>query len=368
MSNEVIRQDHSVAGNAGADEVSLVERYRAASSELNQRINARQISYLGHATACSLILSIFAKEFENLDSTKGSVSLTSPHDILLFLGPAVISIAFGCWIRSQDLTVGMLSTFCRICEDRGRKANPYIPSWHARDQGWQVTSMKHREWTEIAFVLLNSLLAGIVTLYGIEAWEWKPAATIVLSMNHFVLGLSSWMVLSIGEYRRRLLWARLEDGKLIEPPEVSPHPIGLMASVATIAVFGAISAWLLKVEFRNYFHSSLPSLIMLAFAVGIRVVVLRRKSWMGRKLYLGSQRPKRSWLWRFGLTRILLAGASILLLCLGGTVDPTMFRVAAWISAIFLGYGVPEFLLYEYRFIQWHRIVREGRVKESSTS
>lgn len=333
-------------------EIPLAERYRAAANELNQRINARQISYLGHATATAALLKLFADEFQ----AGPPKPLSSSHDILLLFGPSIVSLAFSCWIRSQDLTVGMLSTFCRISEERSVMGDREIPSWHSAHQGWQKISMKHREWTEIAFIMLNTLLAGIATAYVFEAEAGKltELGIIASSLNQFVLGLSSWMVLSIAEFRRRLLRMGFGGGRLVEPPEASPHPISLMAFVALAAVVGIVTGWLLNKASPKYLQSYLPCAVILAFAIFFRCVVLRLTSYLRKRS--GTPLDQRRVIRRLGAMRSLLVVISLLLTCTGRLInDPNgyMFLFATWIAVVLVGYGIPEAFLCSYRAYKW---------------
>src|ERR1039457_314382 len=79
----------------GDDCIDLKTRYTSAWSELNQRISARQVSYLGYAVAIGTYLTVVYGKAAETD--KLSV-------MMLTLSPAIISFAFGCWIRAQDLT------------------------------------------------------------------------------------------------------------------------------------------------------------------------------------------------------------------------------------------------------------------------
>src|ERR1700685_274302 len=224
----------------------LNTRYSAASSEINQRINARQLSYLGHVTAAAAILLIFVEKLTR--------SAPGPHEptreeILLVLSPALISLAFACWIRSQDLIIGMLSTFCRVCEEliedlikeeptekateTATTINP--PAWHGG--WWSKNSMRNREWIEVAFVLINALAVVVATAYSIGSWNQRTgAATAVPFASWFLLGLSCWMVLSIGTHRAWLTSLKYTGGNVCHgdfcvPDKVSPRPTDVMLGI-----------------------------------------------------------------------------------------------------------------------------------------
>jgi len=107
------------------------------------------------------------------------------------LSPAVIGFAFGCWVQSQDLIIGMLGNFCRVCADHAapNEFSTNLPAWHRG--WWQKNSMRHREWLEIAFVFINVLGVVLANVYVTESpHSASPEATIALFANYVALGLS----------------------------------------------------------------------------------------------------------------------------------------------------------------------------------
>jgi hypothetical protein len=352
-------RDSSLRPSAG---IPLLDRYRAASSELNERLGARQLTYLGHAAAAAAILQLFSTQFKN------NALSDSSWDILLLLCPAIISIAFGCWIRTQDLTVGMLSTFCRVCEEQtvfdsneSEVETPNLPSWFSKDQGWQQSSMKHREWTEMAFIILNVLLAELPTLYitAVKNWTSSTKFALVLCLNHFVLGFSSWMILSIRDYRARLMTWKFEDGKLNESQKIHPHPADLMAYVGIIAGFSATIGWGLGTKVPVVAgYPTCAVLLVLGIAIGLRkwAMLMDDQFWTSRKSDRIRQRYR--WYQAYWIGPILIVVSAIAMLIFQkffSAKEPPL-RLALFCSVLLLGYAIPETLLCWYRLRQsWFR-------------
>jgi hypothetical protein len=336
--------DENSKSSARADELPIEERYRAASNELNQRLNLRQISYLGHAAAAAAILKLFFDIAQKPDDPPAN-----PFKfILLLLCPSIINFAFGCWIRSQDLTVGMLGTFCRMCEEHPAD----LLSWHSNDQGWQTASMKHREWTEIAYTVLNVLLAEVPTLFIIQAKDWKFPSTfmLVLCINHFVLGLTCWMILSIKDYRSRLMTWTFENGKLSESPGVFPSPPDLMAFVGIVGAFGTVTGrWLGKIH-PTLWNSSVPSFVILLISIALRIWAYRMDSGFWRNRGSKQLTSEHKWYAAYWLVPILIILGAVILLTVGHLrSNNTEIHVALFASILLMGYSVPETLLCWYR-------------------
>jgi hypothetical protein len=207
------------AGSSGATpknrELDLRTRYGCASNEINQRINARQISYLGYAVAVAATMNLIAQlcPRPSEDIKPASPEVGHAFAIASVLAPGVVSFAFGCWIRAHDLTVGVLGLFCRHCEQIERNAftKAGLPDWPS--DAWQKTPMRHREFIEIAFILLNVLAVECADVFGYSL-QWmrnSHAGLLIISINHFVLGLSLWMILSIKEHRQWLMMVGFDD-------------------------------------------------------------------------------------------------------------------------------------------------------------
>jgi hypothetical protein len=231
--------------------LKLNERYRAASSEIAQRLNLRQISYLGHAVAVGTIFKAYFDAWPKPDLdgrgffpavTPSYVASPSKHiDVIasiLIVFPAIINFAFACWIRSHDITVGLLSTYCRLCESILEKdpKDPHLnyasfdslksdnfPSWHSSWQGWQQVASRQRGWIELAFVLLAFLCSVIAYCYSHDFIKIHPdstrSVTNAMCANSLLLGVSSWLVLTAGLERSRMRNLAVDRGKLRELPD-----------------------------------------------------------------------------------------------------------------------------------------------------
>jgi hypothetical protein len=339
----------------GADDtIDLKTRYEAASIELSQRIGTRHTSYLGHAAACAAVLSLY---LATPTATAGSAAQMPFRNVLLALCPAAIGLAFGCWIRSQDLTVGMLSTFCRLCENSSEGTippdQPPKPAWHCKRQGWQQTSMRHREWIEIAFILLNAFIVEASTFYFVGPFDTKSliptTATLVLSLSHFVLGFSCWMVLSIREYRERLLESTFEGGRFHNPPiENAPHPIEFTGLVAFVAALFILLEKLSSIWTRDdSLHRAWPAIVTLLVAATIKIFSFRLDRLLRREFYNGVEFRKDTWYSSYWAIPVLLSGLAIALLCMGWSnrYGDLSFHLALWIMFGILGYTVPEAIM-----------------------
>jgi hypothetical protein len=261
--------------------IPLSIRYELAWSELSQRIDSRQISYLGHAAVCGVIIAAFISQLQHINE----LAVTAPFfDHVIVLTPALIGLAFGCWIRSHDISIGLLGSYCAACETLARKHQKDLPTWHDAYNPFMRASQAQRQWIEFAFVTLNILQVESATVYfwrEIRGVDWSPGfqgLIVSLAASHFLLGVSSWTVLSIGQFRRRLRNTKVVNHELC-PPIQAVHPFDLLALTALLGAALFVLMWVLfwvPQLFLNYRFDDLPKLLIadslvLIFGVTFRV-------------------------------------------------------------------------------------------------
>jgi hypothetical protein len=253
----------------------LSVRYQQAWSELIQRLDARQISYLGHAVACGTLATLFSGLFINL-------SPSTPDAFLWGVSPALVGLAFACWIRSHDLSIGLLSRFCGACEtiaDGADNPSTRFPQWHALGSDLHESSKRQREWLEIAFVILSFLTTEVATYYYVLNLKEHPREVLqtvvmpILAFNHFVLGISSWCVLSICQFRYRLSRVDYKYDEKDRNWKFSPgfcdvHPFDLMSWCFVVVVAGCL-AWRYLSRWGYELGWQLPCLVLI-LAGGLR--------------------------------------------------------------------------------------------------
>jgi hypothetical protein len=175
----------------------FADAYKIASGELNQRMSARHSTYLGFMVATGAYI------YAVMGRYKPGVPLVASG---IFLFPAAICFAFSAWIRSQDLTVGLLSSFCRICETRN--SDTLHLSFYSEQQGWQKRAMRQREWMEIAFVLIAVILMESPLGLSLNGTPDSGLISIFCS-DQLALGVCSWMILSLRHLRYRMFDLRV---------------------------------------------------------------------------------------------------------------------------------------------------------------
>jgi hypothetical protein len=204
--------------------VTLQARYAAASAEINARIQARQVVTVFYVGGSATLLGLIFN-----DGTQRSVAGSPNETVILGLLPAIFSFAFACWIRHHDLIIGMLSTFCRICEAADARSG--VPSWHCNRQGWQEAAVRNRRWLDLGFLIVCLATVGITSVRAT-----RGAGTLrsqVLFLAFMIAGLTLWTIVGLHYRRAALLYhARFEENhfRYVEPKRTSYWAVGLFMS------------------------------------------------------------------------------------------------------------------------------------------
>lgn len=171
-----------------------LNRYQSAWGEISARVQSRQLVQIFHVTFVLTLITAFT-----------SIHIKTPDNIrdTYYIVPIIIpciSLSVALWSRQNDLTIGILSAFCRSIEKIEQEKNPKAPSWHNEEQGWQIITLGFRRLSDYAFFLISFL--GILP-YVIIYFEYLDKNDFsFFSFNSF--GLYAVLFTALGSWT--LIW------------------------------------------------------------------------------------------------------------------------------------------------------------------
>ncbi|MCK8493541.1 hypothetical protein M0L20_16870 [Spirosoma sp. RP8] len=167
----------SSADNALPKVVPISTRYSYAWAELNTRIQARQQVHLSFTTFTWIAFS-----FAISNTTANDKEWMFGHWIGFLLPLA--ALPFALWNSHNDITIGLLSAFCRECEKWERDTDKFFPAWHCKDQGWMNEALKIRRLSDYAFlcVMLSTCIPSILSWFRYHTTHPEVTYIVIISL------------------------------------------------------------------------------------------------------------------------------------------------------------------------------------------
>lgn len=131
------------------------QRYQAAWTEINARLQSRQTVGAVYMTAAIAMLGA------SIAASPPPASVFAWRLPFVVLLP-VFSFAVAKWVRHNDAIIGLLSAYCASLEEVERQ--PHIPAWHSKGHGFITAALRYRLWTDqaTAVIAVASLLPAIL--------------------------------------------------------------------------------------------------------------------------------------------------------------------------------------------------------------
>jgi hypothetical protein len=213
--------DESISQSEGKMELSKLSvdaRYISATAEISARIQSRVQVNVYHIiailTLVGFVVGASTTDIQNLThpDKRDLAPVLEPSTIpnmMLFISAAIplISSVFLLWYLHNDRIIGQLSSYCEGLEKRySTEEKPF--GWFTQDEGWMPISLKYREFSDIAMILVCIISPTVTFLLSFRfAKTSESLLTIVISV------LFSFLVTSFNCYALLQAWQARAHGK-----------------------------------------------------------------------------------------------------------------------------------------------------------